>query len=156
MRSTRAKILAGLTGVVVVVAAALFAWLRNAGDDVAVAPPAGVTAEPAAGVEAAPPAPAPAAEATPALDPLTIARGREVYGTITCAACHAVAGVGNPRNPLDGVGLRLSPERILQLTIAAPEVVAELPAGVVGVKQGYAQLPAADLDALVAYLASLR
>lgn len=160
MRSTRARLFAVVTAVLVVGAAALFAWFQNAPEEEAIvaatAPVAPVAEVPtAAPVEAAQVA-APAI-ATPASVDLPIAeRGRAIYAAATCAACHAIAGQGNPRNPLDGVGARLSPERIRQFTIGAPEVAAELPPGPMAAKQRYAQMPAADLEALVAYLVTMR
>ncbi|HSH16895.1 MAG TPA: c-type cytochrome, partial [Verrucomicrobiae bacterium] len=33
-------------------------------------------------------------------------RGRTIYGQQGCATCHAIAGSGNPRHPLDGTGDR--------------------------------------------------
>ena len=43
---------------------------------------------------------------TLALDPKRIAAGRRVYQQQTCARYHSIAGEGNPRNSLDGVGAR--------------------------------------------------
>jgi len=154
MRSTRARSFAAVTAVLVVGAAALFAWFQNLPVDeigVAALAPVAPDAQPAT-----PLAEAPVVAPAGAVDLATVERGRAIYGALTCAACHAIAGRGNPRNPLDGVGARLSPERIRHLTIGAPEVAAELPRGPLAAKQVYAQLPAADLDALVAYLVSLR
>src|SRR5688572_9788233 len=45
-------------------------------------------------------------------------RGRLVYVTHDCASCHAIAGRGNPRHPLDGVGTRRSAEELRQYVTA--------------------------------------
>ena len=71
--------------------------------------------------------------------------------------CHAIGGKGSKANPLDGVGGKLSADDIKQWITHPTEMSAKakstkkppMPAK-------YASLPAADLDALVAYLASLK
>jgi len=79
-----------------------------------------------------------------------IARGERVYAEQRCRACHAIDGKGNRRYPLDGVGGRLD-AKALRIWIVAPQ---EMNPKVR--KPAYDALPAADVDALVAYLASLR
>jgi mono/diheme cytochrome c family protein len=135
MREALARLLALATGLVVLVAAVAFAGFQNAGTTTAVA------AEPPPG----------AAEA----DPARIERGRAVYADAGCAGCHAIAGEGNPRNPLDGVGGRMTPEEIRQYTIADPAIADDLAPRVAAAKKEFQKLPADDLDALVAYLSSL-
>jgi mono/diheme cytochrome c family protein len=84
-------------------------------------------------------------------------RGQEVYTAQKCQVCHAIAGKGSKTNPLDGVGAKLSADDIRQWITHPTEMTAKakstkkppMPAK-------YASLPAADLDALVAYLASLK
>jgi mono/diheme cytochrome c family protein len=135
MRELWARRLAILTGVVVVALSALIATRFEA---------AALEGEVT-----------PVAE-TASVDPALVARGAEVYQAEGCAGCHAIAGEGNPRNPLDGVGARLSPEELLHWTIAAPEVADRMPRRTAMMKQGYAELDEADLEALVAYLRTLR
>jgi mono/diheme cytochrome c family protein len=79
-----------------------------------------------------------------------IARGVEVYREQKCQACHSIANVGNRRNPLDGVGTKLSEEEIRTWIVAPREMNPKV------TKRAYDKLPAADLDALVAYMKSLR
>jgi len=141
MREALARLLALATGLVVLAAAILFAWIQN------------TTIRPAAATEAPP---VPAAETALTGDAALIARGREVYAKAGCAGCHSIDGEGNPRNPLDGVGSNLPPEEIRRYTIGDPEVADDLAPRVVAAKRAFAQLPAEDLDALVAYLASLK
>ena len=78
-----------------------------------------------------------------------IARGQVVYGEQKCASCHMIAGVGNKRSVLDGVGSRVT-EANLRLWIVNPRKVKPTVR-----KPDYSRLPAADVDALVAYLKSL-
>ena len=122
MRRRLARLLAAATGVMVVLLAALFAWLQQA-----------LSPEP----DAAP-------------DPqLQIARGQVVYAEQQCQTCHAIEQVGNRRYPLDGVGSTLSAEDIRTWIVSPREMnprVAKRPF----------TLPPADLDALVAYLVSLK
>lgn len=141
MRETLARLLALATGLVVLAAALLFAWFQNAGAGTAVA---------------AEPPPVPAAEAASADDAALVARGREVYLAANCAACHAIAGEGNPRIPLDGVGGSLSGDEIRHYTVADPAVAEDLAPRIAATKKEFAKLPAEDLDALVAYLSSLK
>ena len=92
-----------------------------------------------------------------AQDAALVARGQEVYNAQKCQVCHAVAGKGSKTNPLDGVGAKLSAADIRRW-ITHPD---EMTAKVKSTKKPpmpakYSGLPAADLDALVAYLQSLK
>jgi mono/diheme cytochrome c family protein len=86
-----------------------------------------------------------------------VKKGEEVYAAQKCSMCHSIAGKGNKANPLDGVGAKLSAEDIKQWITHPTEMTAKtkstkkppMPAK-------YAKLPPADLDALVAYLHSLK
>jgi mono/diheme cytochrome c family protein len=78
-----------------------------------------------------------------------VERGRRVYQAQRCRVCHAIGGAGNPRSPLDGVGARLSADDIRRW-IVAPEAMQP------GVRKRAYELPPDDLEALVAYLVSLR
>ena len=86
-----------------------------------------------------------------------VKKGEAVYTAQKCSLCHAIAGKGGKANPLDGVGAKLSADDIRQWITHPTEAAAKakstkkppMPAK-------YGSLPAADLDALVAYLASLK
>ncbi len=143
MRERWARLLAICTAVVVLLVAAVFATLQNPSTR---APAPGSLA----GEERAS-----APSDTPEVDAVRIARGRAVYDEEGCGACHSIAGDGNPGNPLDGVGERLDDVAIRDWIVAAESVREKLPPRVARAKQGYAGLPAGDLDALVAYLAAL-
>ena len=41
-----------------------------------------------------------------------VAAGQKVYANQKCALCHSVAGKGNPKGALDGVGSRLGADDI--------------------------------------------
>jgi mono/diheme cytochrome c family protein len=85
------------------------------------------------------------------------AKGQAVYTAQKCQMCHAIAGKGSKTNPLDGVGAKLSAEDIREWITHPKEAAAKakstkkppMPAK-------YGSLPAGDLDALVAYLQSLK
>jgi mono/diheme cytochrome c family protein len=79
-----------------------------------------------------------------------LARGQRVYAEKKCAACHAIAGKGNRRHPLDGVGSRLDTAALRAWIVAPATMNPEVE------KPKYDDLPPADVDALVAYLKSLR
>ena len=97
------------------------------------------------------------ATAAAAQDAAQIKKGQEVYAAQKCQVCHLVAGKGSKTNPLDGVGAKLSAEDIRQWIIQPTEAAAKakstkkppMPAK-------YGSLPPADVDALVAYMASLK
>ena len=86
-----------------------------------------------------------------------VKKGAQVYAAQKCQTCHSIAGKGSKANPLDGVGKKLSADEIRQWIVNPTEMTKKsgstkkppMPAK-------YAKLPAADLDALVAYLASLK
>jgi mono/diheme cytochrome c family protein len=83
-------------------------------------------------------------------DEAPVTRGERVYREQTCQACHSIAGVGNRRYPLDGVGTKLTEEEIRKWIVAPRDMNPKVN------KRAYDKLPQADLEALVAYLKSLR
>ena len=95
--------------------------------------------------------------AAAAQDAAKIKRGAEVYAAQKCSVCHAIAGKGGKSSPLDGVGARLSADDIRKWIVSPDEMTAKTkstkkPA----MPAKWANLPAADLHALVAYMASLK
>src|SRR5437899_1678755 len=92
-----------------------------------------------------------------AQDEAKIKRGQEVYAAQKCQMCHAIAGKGNKANPLDGVGAKLSADDIRQWITHPTEMSAKAKSTKKPpMPNKYANLAAADLDALVAYLQSLK
>jgi len=85
------------------------------------------------------------------------ARGATVYAAQKCSLCHAIAGKGKASSPLDGVGTKLSAADIKQWIVNPTEMTAKAKSTKKPpMPNKYGSLPAADLDALVAYLASLK
>lgn len=83
------------------------------------------------------------------------ALGQKVFETQKCALCHSVAGKGNVKGPLDGVGKK-HPAGDLRLWITNPAEMAKKQAATrKPPMKSFATLPPADVDALVAYLQSL-
>ena len=145
MRKKWAIYIALLTGVFVVLLAAMFAAIQNASQ-----PP--VIPADEAGDRPAPPA----ALSGPGVEKQAlIAAGRRVFEAQGCMTCHSIAGEGNPRNPLDGVGERRTAQAIRQWILAPAELKDQLPAWSFQAKQAYRNLPAEELDALVSYLQSV-
>ena len=93
----------------------------------------------------------------PVQDQDQIKQGEKVYTAQKCSLCHAVAGKGNKQNPLDGVGKKLSAEDIRKW-ITEPDVMTKQTKSTKKppMPDKYDKLPAADLDALVAYMQSLK
>lgn len=83
-------------------------------------------------------------------------RGQKLYLDHKCSMCHAVAGKGNAKGPLDNIGAKLSEEEIRQWLIA-PRVMAEKSKATrKPLMPEYTKLPKEDLDALIGYLRSLK
>lgn len=132
LRESRARLLASLTAIVVVLLAGLFASLRNLRAPV----------EPAA---------TPTAMSREAADAGTSAtRGRRAFLRLGCASCHAFGGLGNPAVPLDGIASRMDPALIRAWAGGSGVAASELPAGIVRRKARARGDP--EFEALIAYL----
>jgi mono/diheme cytochrome c family protein len=81
--------------------------------------------------------------------------GMKVYDAQKCSMCHAVAGKGNAKNPLDGVGAKLNEAQIKEWIVAPAEAAKKASSTAKPPMKAYDKLPAADVDALVAYMKSL-
>jgi mono/diheme cytochrome c family protein len=92
-----------------------------------------------------------------AQDDAVVKKGQAVYAAQKCSMCHSIAGKGGKQSPLDGVGKKLSADEIRLWIVNPKEATAKakstkkppMPAK-------YGGLPAADIDALVAYMVSLK
>jgi len=84
-----------------------------------------------------------------------VARGAAVYTEQKCQLCHSVAGKGNAKGSLDGVGTKLSAADLKAWIVDAKGMTAKTKATRKPDMKNYT-LPDADLDALVAYMASLK
>jgi mono/diheme cytochrome c family protein len=92
-----------------------------------------------------------------AQDAAVVKKGEQVYAAQKCSVCHSIAGKGKKTNPLDGVGTKLSADEIKQW-ILDPKGMATKAKSTKKPPMAakYSGLPAADVDALVAYMASLK
>lgn len=84
-------------------------------------------------------------------------RGQEVYTAQKCQGCHNIAGKGFKNNTLDGIGGKLSAGDI-KAWITTPKAMATKSGSTAKppMPDKYAKLPAADVDALVAYMQTLK
>lgn len=85
-----------------------------------------------------------------------VERGKKVYAAEKCQVCHTIGGVGNKKGPLDEVGSKLKPEEIREWIVSAPEMSAKTKATRKPAMKAYANIAKDDLEALVAYLQSLK
>ena len=84
------------------------------------------------------------------------ADGRKVFEAQKCALCHSVAGKGNAKGPLEGVAKKFNAAD-LKLWITQPaEMSKKHGATRKPPMKSFASLPPADVDALVAYLQTLK
>jgi mono/diheme cytochrome c family protein len=137
MREIIARTVCVLTVIVVLVLAHLFAARHNP----RIAVPARL--------------PEPPGETRVAGPSAEIVRGRVVYAEQGCASCHVIAGAGNPRNPLDGVGTRRTRAELLEWITGTGSAADQLSPAVVRRKERYRNVSQDDMNALMAYLANL-
>jgi mono/diheme cytochrome c family protein len=81
--------------------------------------------------------------------------GKMVYTAQKCNVCHSVAGVGNKKGPLEDAAAKLSAEEIRMWIVDAPAMTAKTKAARKPAMKAY-PLPKEDVDALVAYIQSLK
>jgi mono/diheme cytochrome c family protein len=84
-----------------------------------------------------------------------VTKGAEVYAAQKCALCHSIGDKGNKKGPLDGIGSKLSAADIRQWMTDAKAMTAKTSATRKPVMKSYA-LPNDDLDAIIAYMLSLK
>ena len=81
--------------------------------------------------------------------------GAKVYAAQKCSICHSIAGVGNKKLPLDGVGTKLTEDQIREWILTPAEAAKKAASTAKPPMKAYTALPKPDLDALVGYLKSL-
>jgi mono/diheme cytochrome c family protein len=91
-----------------------------------------------------------------AQDAKLVERGQKIYADQKCAMCHSIAGKGNAKGPLDEVGSRLSEEEIRQWLINPRVMTEKTKAERKPVMPAYTKLSKDDLEALIAYMQSLK
>lgn len=84
------------------------------------------------------------------------AAGEKVFAAQKCIICHSVAGKGNKNGVLDGVGTKLSAADMRAWIVSPAEMGKKQNATRKPPMKSFASLPAADVDALVAYLQTLK
>jgi mono/diheme cytochrome c family protein len=90
-------------------------------------------------------------------DAAKIKRGQEVYAAQKCQMCHSIAGKGGKQSALDGVGKKLSADDIRHWIVNPNDMAAKTKSTKTPrMPNLYNKLPAADIDALVAYMVSLK
>jgi mono/diheme cytochrome c family protein len=93
-------------------------------------------------------------------DPKKVAAGQQAYETQKCATCHAIAGKGGKlASALDGIGGKLKEADIRKWLTTPAEMEATLPKKPTMPMSTYLKthkLTDADVDALVAYMLSLK
>jgi mono/diheme cytochrome c family protein len=101
------------------------------------------------------PAPAPTAQ-----DAAKVAAGKKAFDAQKCGTCHKVAGKGGTMaSSLDGVGKKLSEADLKKWLTAPAEMEAKLPTKPkmsMAAAMKSKKLTDADIDALVAYMSSLK
>jgi mono/diheme cytochrome c family protein len=95
-------------------------------------------------------------QTTYAQDAATIERGMKVYADQKCSVCHSIAGKGNAKGVLDGVGSRLTAEEVRLWIVNPAEMTKKTNAARKPPMRAYPNLPKEDLDSLVAYMLSLK
>ena len=92
-----------------------------------------------------------------AQDAAAVKKGEAVYTAQKCSMCHSIAGKGGKSSVLDGVGKKLSAADIKEWIVDPPAAAKKANSTKKPpMPKKYQTLPAADIDALVAYMASLK
>jgi len=91
-----------------------------------------------------------------AQDKAKIDQGAKLYDAQKCSICHSVAGKGNAKGPLEGVGQKYSAAD-LKMWLTMPKMMEEkIKATRKPAMKSYASLKADEVDAIVVYLQSLK
>jgi mono/diheme cytochrome c family protein len=95
-----------------------------------------------------------------ARDAASVEKGKQVYDAATpkCKVCHAIAGVGNAKGPLDGVGTKLKADEIKAWMRTPKEMTEKTKAPRKPYMPVYPKekMSDEDLEALTAYMLSLK
>jgi mono/diheme cytochrome c family protein len=84
-----------------------------------------------------------------------VTKGQQQYTDQKCTLCHSIGDKGNKNGPLDGVASKLSADEIRSWISDAKGMTAKTKATRKPEMKAYA-LPKDDVDALVAYLMTLK
>ncbi len=100
-----------------------------------------------------------AAASVAAQDAKQIADGKKIYGAKDCVKCHMIAGKGNKIGKLDGVASKIDAAEIRKWLTQPAEMEKTLekaPKVKMSSKMKLMKLGPADIDALVAYMETLK
>jgi mono/diheme cytochrome c family protein len=92
---------------------------------------------------------------TAAAQDAKVQKGMQVYAAQKCSQCHAIAGKGNAKGKLDDVGSKLSAAEIKEWIVDPIGMAAKNKKDRKPPMKKKA-IPDADVDALVAYLSTLK
>ena len=84
-----------------------------------------------------------------------VKKGEQLFTDQKCTLCHSIGAKGNKKGPLDGVSGKLSAAEIREWITDAKGMTAKTKATRKPEMKAYS-LPKEDVDALVAYLATLK
>ena len=99
------------------------------------------------------------AQTVSAQDKVLIEPGIKVYAAQKCSVCHSIEGKGKKTGPLDSPEAKLqalSADDIRQWLTNPAEAAKKANSKKKPVMKSYAKLPKEDIDALVAYMMSLK
>ena len=83
------------------------------------------------------------------------AKGQQLFTDQKCTLCHSIGDKGNKKGPLDDVGSKLSSAEIREWITDSKGMTAKMKTTRKPEMKAYS-LPKDDVDALVAYLSSLK
>jgi mono/diheme cytochrome c family protein len=83
------------------------------------------------------------------------AKGAQLFADQKCTLCHSIGDKGNKKGPLDDVGSKLSTAEIREWITDSKGMTAKMKTTRKPEMKAYS-LPKEDVDALVAYLSSLK
>jgi mono/diheme cytochrome c family protein len=92
---------------------------------------------------------------TAAAQDAKVQKGMQVYAAQKCSQCHSVAGKGNAKGKLDDVGSKLAPAEIKEWIVDPVGMAAKNKKDRKPPMKKKA-IPDGDVDALVAYLSTLK
>ena len=84
-----------------------------------------------------------------------VEKGKQVYAAQKCSMCHSIAGKGNAKGSLDDVGSKLTAAQIKEWLVDPVAMAAKTKAERKPPMKAK-PMSAADIDALVAYLQTLK
>jgi len=85
-----------------------------------------------------------------------VAKGQQLFTDQKCTLCHSIADKGNKKGPLDGVGSKLSADEIRSWITDPKGMTAKTKATRKPEMKTFPSLAKADVDALAAYLTTLK